>query len=122
MEFTISVDNPATILGLERAATASNKAVEEVAQEIAALAFVRTAGAHINERISPFDFLNRFTPEERAAIRTGAMTNGQIADYIGMVSAAPSIVLTDELTVTGVSHLEAAGLIAPGRGAEILAL
>jgi hypothetical protein len=122
MEFTISVDNPATILGLERAATASNKTVEEVVQEITSLAFVRTAGAHINERISPFDFLNRFTPEERAAIRAAAMTNGQIADYIGMVSAAPSIVLTDELTVTGVNHLEAASLLAPGRGAEILAL
>lgn len=122
MDVTFSVDNSATILGLQRAATASNTTVDELAQEIASVALVRTAGAYINERISPFDFLNRFTLEERAAIRTAAITNGQIADYIGMVSAAPSVVLTDDLTVTGVNHLEAAGLIASGRAAKILAL
>lgn len=122
MDITISVTHPTALLGLGRAATAAGKTVEELVQEAATNAVNSIVGQNIVSRIAPFDFLNRFTQAERALIRAASMTNGTMADYVAMVSAAPAVVLTDDLTVTGVQSLEAAGLIAAGRAAEILAL
>lgn len=122
MDITLSITHPTALLGLSRAATAAGKTVEELVQEAATNAVNGIVGQNIVSRIEPFDFLSRFTPAERAAIRTASMANGTIADYVAMVSASKSVVLTDDLTVTGVQALEAAGLIAAGRGAEILAL
>jgi hypothetical protein len=122
MDITLSITHPTALLGLSRAATAAGKSVEELAQQVATDAINAIVGQNIVSRVEPFDFLNRFTQDERAMIRTASLGNGQLADYIAMVSAAKTVVLTDELTMTGVQALEAAGLIASGRAAEILAL
>lgn len=128
MNITISITDPTMLLGLQRALDAQNatRATPLTTQEFVE-GFVHDycgnlVSQHLNSRIEPFDFLNRFTLEERAAIRTAAQTNGALADYVAMVSAAKTVVLTDDLTVTGVQSLETAGLIATGRAVEILAL
>jgi hypothetical protein len=64
----------------------------------------------------------RFTQAERAAIRQAAMTNGAVADLCAMVDGASVVHFDDPVTIGGIAALEAAGLLAPGRGAEILAL
>lgn len=65
-------------------------------------------------------FLSRFTPAERAAIRTAAKANVAVEDYVAMVEAAMYIDLDRSDTRTGVQALEAATLLAPGRALEIL--
>lgn len=128
MDITISITDANQILGLQRALDAQNATrstpltTQEFVQGFVIDYCANLASQHLNSRIEPFDFLNRFTPAERAAIRTAALTNGALADYVAMVSAAKTVVLTDQLTVTGVQSLETAGLIAAGRAAQILAL
>lgn len=80
--------------------------------------------SYLKTKIRPVDFLQRFTPAERVAIRTAAQTNAAIDDYLQMLAAvgAGELDLTHELTIAGVQALEAAQLLAPGRAAEILAL
>lgn len=122
MDITITITDHVTLLGLQRAATSVGKTTEELAQESATSLLASIGNANVTTRISPFDFLNRFSPAERAVIRTAGMNNGVIADYIGMVEAAPAVNLTDSLTVNGVNELEQLGLISAGRAAQILAL
>lgn len=128
MDITISITDATKLLGLQRALDAQNatRNTPLTTQEFVA-GFVNDycgalAAQNLTSRIEPFDFLNRFTLDERAAIRTAALSNGKLADYVAMVSSAKSVVLTDALTVGGVQALEQAGLIAPGRAAQILAL
>jgi hypothetical protein len=128
MNITITITDATQLLGLQRALDLQNTArstpltAEEFIQGMVINQVNGFVATNVVTRISPFDFLSRFTAAERAAIRTAAQTNGTLADYIGMVGAAPVVVLTDTLTTTGVNELEAAGLIAPGRAAQILAL
>jgi hypothetical protein len=128
MQFNITVTDPLKLLGFQRALDAQNAARStplSAAEFLQGLVDDQISGfvaAHLIARIEPFDFLNRFTAAERVAIRTAAQTNGAIADYVAMLDAAPSVVLTDPLTMGGVQALEAAGLIGAGRAAEILAL
>ena len=67
------------------------------------------------------EYLKRFTQEERIAIRTSAKVNAVAEDYIELMNAATVVHLDDPDTIKGVNTLEAAGLLAPGRAAQILA-
>jgi hypothetical protein len=66
--------------------------------------------------------VTRFTDVERAAIRTAAFTDGEVADLCAMIDKTPVVHFDAPITITGVAKLEAKGLVAPGRSAEILAL
>jgi hypothetical protein len=128
MNITITITDSTSLLALQRALDAQNATrstpltTTEFVQGMVSDQCAGLAAQHLVARITPFDFLNRFTAAERATIRTAALANGTIADYVAMVGAAPAVVLTDELTTTGVNSLETAGLIAAGRAAQILAL
>jgi hypothetical protein len=127
MEITTTViEGSVRGTALMRALTAYNASnptltVEQYLQKLVDAQLDNLAQSYAVARIAPFDFLSRFTPAERANIRTAAQGNAAIADYIAMAETAPSINLTSELTTTGVNALEAAGLIGAGRAAEILA-
>lgn len=70
--------------------------------------------------ISQVEYLKRFTLSERMAIRAAAKVSLEVEDYIAMLYAATEGVhLSDPVTVAGLQALEAAGLIGPGRAAEI---
>ncbi len=128
MNITITITDQTQLLGLQRALDAQNATrstpltATEFVQGMIADQCNGFAAQYVVSRIAPFDFLSRFTPAERSAIRTAGQTNGTIADYIAMIDAAPVVNLTSELTTTGVNALEAAGLIGAGRAAQILAL
>jgi hypothetical protein len=127
MDITVTVTDAAKLAALEKARTAYNLSATplseiEFIQKLVDGQLGGLVTSYLVTRITPFDFLSRFTQAERAAIRTAAAGNALIADYVAMVDAAPAVVLTDTLTIAGVNALESAGLIAQGRGAEILAL
>lgn len=67
------------------------------------------------------DFLRLFTQAERIAIRQMAKTDPVVEDYQYMLDNASVIRLSDPDILAGVPLLEMAGLIAPGRAAQILA-
>lgn len=66
-------------------------------------------------------FIDRFTDAELLAIREAAKTSPEVELWLWRFERAEDISLSDERTVAGVQGLEAAGLLAEGRAAEILA-
>jgi hypothetical protein len=67
-----------------------------------------------------FEFLQRFTAAERAAIRTGSMSDPALADFLMMSQAAQEIVSNDPMTAAGMDYLVSLGILTPARRAEIL--
>lgn len=66
-------------------------------------------------------YLKRFTQAERIGIREAAKVNVVVEDYVELLNLAQDVDLADPETIAGVQQLEAAGLLAAGRAAEILA-
>jgi hypothetical protein len=60
-----------------------------------------------------------FTAAERAAVR--ASTDAGVEDFLELSRIADSIDLTDSTTVSGVNHLQTAGLLSAARVAQVLA-
>lgn len=73
--------------------------------------------------ISVLAFRSRFTAAEKIAIYTAAKTDVEIQIWLDDLAAAQNseVSLEDPRTIEGVQSLEAAGLLAEGRAAEILA-
>jgi hypothetical protein len=71
--------------------------------------------------------MNRFTDDELAAIYTAAKSVMQVEVWLAKFNAATpdadgtSIGLDDPRTIEGLQGIEASGLLAAGRAAEILA-
>jgi hypothetical protein len=128
MDYTISITENAKLVALQRAVDAYNASnpqltPEAFLQKLVDGQLANLVAAYTVAQMDPFTWLKtRFTAQERAAIRTAAMTNGAVADLCAMTDKAAMIHFDDPLTVAGIAQLEAAGLLAPGRGAEILAL
>jgi len=73
------------------------------------------------DELHKVDFLRLFTQAERIAIRQAAKLNQVVEDYQDMLDASPGKVrLSDPDIQEGVPELEDAGLIGPGRAAQIL--
>lgn len=71
-------------------------------------------------KITKLSFKQRFTTDERIAIRTSAATNPIVYDFQDLVDSATYIDLERDDTVAAVNSLEQLGLIGEGRAAEIL--
>ena len=77
-------------------------------------------------RVSKLGFIHRMTDAEFVGILTAAQSNMPLAgwvkklDMITPESDGTSLDLADAQVISGVTMLERAGLIAPGRAAEIL--
>jgi hypothetical protein len=67
-----------------------------------------------------YEFLLRFTPDERAAFRAAALSDPAVADFQQLASAAQEIINTDPVTIAGMNYLVAQGLITEARKSEIL--
>ena len=73
------------------------------------------------DELHKVDFLRLFTQAERIAIRQAAKVNQVVEDYQDMLEVSPEKVrLSDPDIQEGVPELEDAGLIGPGRAAQIL--
>lgn len=71
--------------------------------------------------LTPYEFLSRFTTEERKAIKAATFTNPDVDDLWTMFTVAQDIDLRNTDTINGVDALESLGILAEGRAAEILA-
>ena len=71
-------------------------------------------------RISRLAFKLRMTADERKAVRLAAESNADLYDFMDLLSDSTYIDLTHAKTIAGVGQIEAAGLIASGRGDEVL--
>jgi hypothetical protein len=71
-------------------------------------------------RITKLAFKQRFTQDERVAIREAAKTIPQVYDFEDLVNSATFVDLMARETVTAVNYIEQSGLIGAGRAAEIL--
>lgn len=81
----------------------------------------RFEAANQNRIITKLAYLRRFTGDERVAIRTAAKVNPVLDDYMALLELAEEVNLDDLDTVMALAMLEQAGLLAVGRGVEILA-
>ena len=66
------------------------------------------------------EFFDRFTDAEQIAIYDAAKTVTAIQVWLDKFKLASDIDVTDPRTIAGIQALEAAGLLAAGRAAEIL--
>lgn len=128
MDITVSVATAAKQAALTKAAQAYNaSAVQplsqgEFLQKLIDGQLDGLVKAYLVTQITKLAFLNRFTSDERIAVRAAAAQSPAIHDYMEMLDAAQDVDLLDARTIGGVQALEAAGLLGEGRAGEILAL
>jgi len=67
-----------------------------------------------------YQFLNRFTSLERAAIRADALVNTDTADFLMLSQSAQEVIADDPVTLSGMQHLVSRGIITAERMGEIL--
>lgn len=72
------------------------------------------------KRYTSYEFLLRFTPEERAAFRAAAATDPNVADFQQLATAAQQIISNDPVTIMGMQYLVLVGLLTQQRADEIL--
>lgn len=81
--------------------------------------------AKTERNISGVRYLRLFTQDERIDIRNAAKQSPKLDDYLKLlditIAQGGVIDLNDPDTIAAVGLLEAVGLIAPGRAAEVLA-
>lgn len=81
-----------------------------------------TAPPYIPPSVSwtAYEFLNRFTSQERAAYRNAAKTDDTVADFMELASAAYEIANDHPMTIAGMDYLVSIGIISEQRKNEIL--
>ena len=67
-----------------------------------------------------YQFLLRFTADERAAFRAAALTDPQVADFQQLAGAAQEISTDNEVTLAGLDYLVSINLLTENRKQEIL--
>src|SRR4051794_40945224 len=70
--------------------------------------------------VTALAFMERFTPDERQAIRAKATTNAQLADFFDLLRAAQIVHLGDARVVAGMDLMVSLALITAARKAQIL--
>ena len=70
--------------------------------------------------VTVYQFLNKFTAQERVIIKTVAKTNVALQDYLDMVNQAQEIDLNDPTLYGGLMFFVSLGLLDEYRIAEIL--
>jgi len=74
----------------------------------------------IKNSLSKYEFISRFTQEERKSITALTKSNADIEDWMALFELTTYISLNDPQTIAGVKMLEAGEIIGVGRAAEIL--
>ena len=67
-----------------------------------------------------YEFLRRFTVGERENIRVAATSDGAVADFLTLCTAAQEVVSDDPVALAGMDYLVSLNLLTPARRAEIL--
>ena len=67
-----------------------------------------------------YQFLLRFTSDERAAFRAAALTDPMVADFQQLAQAAQEVINNDPMTIAGMNYLVSVNLLTEQRKNEIL--
>lgn len=67
-----------------------------------------------------YEFLTRFTQQERSALRTASQTDDLVADFSQLLTAAQEVISDDPVTVQAMDYLVYAGYITNDRKNQIL--
>jgi hypothetical protein len=84
--------------------------------------FIAPPPAPVQQVWTAYQFLLRFTAEERAAFRAAALTDANVADFQQLAQAAQEIRSDDPMTLAGMDYLVSVALLSSERRAEILGL
>lgn len=100
-------------------------AVEDIdaargADMLASVPMTEVASFEAASSITKLAFRNRFTIAEKTALYEAAKTEVEVQIYLDDIQAATYIDLSRPDTIAGVQQLEALGVLAEGRAAEIL--
>lgn len=71
-------------------------------------------------RWTSYEFLRRFTPGERDAIRTAALSDSAVADLLMFLQTATEVVADDLTTSVGMDYLVHLGILSETRKLELL--
>ncbi len=71
-------------------------------------------------RWTSYEFLRRFTTQEREDIRAAAASDGAVADLMMFLQTATEVVSDDTTTQVGMDYLVHLGILTPARRAEIM--
>lgn len=112
MSYTLGV-------GLDVQAVLAANALK-LSERVDALMLSESVAANYQLPLSPYQFLNRFTPAERIAARTLAKTDPVVEDILFMVQNAQNVYLTDPATIQGVGYLQSVGVLTTERAGVIL--
>lgn len=82
--------------------------------------FIAPAPQPVQRQWTAYQFLLRFTAEERAAFRAAALADANVADFQQLAQAAQEIVSDDPMTISGMDYLVSQGLLTQARRDEIL--
>jgi hypothetical protein len=74
----------------------------------------------LRKTYTAYQFMLRFTSEERTAYRNAAKTDDNVADFMSLAQAAQEIINDDPMTVAGMNYLVSLGIISEARKNEIL--
>ena len=77
-------------------------------------------GSPASKSMSPFNFMRRFTAQERISIR--ASTDPILVDFLWLLGQATDVKLDDRDTIAGVQYVGYLGFLTPQRVIEILTL
>lgn len=98
------------------AARAANIGAEVDAREA-----VAAEAANFELPISWIDFIDRFTAQERIAVRAARLVDPMIDDFLDLGEKRGAVLLSSPRLAGALDYMIAAGLIAAGRAAEVLA-
>jgi hypothetical protein len=82
--------------------------------------FAAPAVAAVQQRWTAYQFLQRFTAAERATMRSLALTDENVADFLQLLQAAQEVVSDDPMTVAGMDYAVSVGIVTAERKMEIL--
>lgn len=69
-----------------------------------------------------YEFLTRFTQQERATLRAASATDALVADFSQLLGAAQEVISDDAVTIQAMDYLVYAGYITNDRRSEIMDL
>lgn len=84
--------------------------------------FIAPPASVTPQQWTAYQFLLRFTAEERAAFRAASLTDTNVADFQQLAQAAQEIINNDPMTVAGMNYLVSVGLLTESRKNEILGI
>ena len=119
MSITITISDPRAVDGLIEAANRAG-----VTPEVITLDFLNKEGIKYADLfkiavLTSAAFVQRFTAAEYGAIRAAAEQSAEVNGLIQQLIDSPTVVLSDPRILPALELLTAAGLLAPGRAAEI---